>query len=102
MKKDRSITFLPLLRNLQQMTIAFRIVSKFLCMSFRASDCLTSIEVFSHRQSVLELKQPNFDSYSSLWFYSPSYPFLLAIVRLFSKTLFKYHLLLQVFSNVPS
>ena len=46
-------------------------------------------------------KQAHFDSCSSLWLYSLSYPFLLAKIYLSSMGLAKYHLL-QVLPNVPS
>ena len=46
-------------------------------------------------------KQAHFDSCSSLWLYSLSYPFLSAKIYLSSMGLVKYHLL-QVLSNVPS
>ena len=46
-------------------------------------------------------KQAHFDSCSSLWLYSLSYPFLSAKIYLSSMALVKYHLL-RVLANVPS
>ena len=46
-------------------------------------------------------KQAHFDSCSSLWLYSLSYPFLSVKIYLSSMALVKHHLL-QVLSNIPS